>query len=239
MDDEGVCHHLPCHCPFHRLFHHFFSCHLFFCHLLSPITFSPVTLSSVIFSPVTVPTRHHLSCHHLFRHRSSRHQPTVSPVTVSRVTVPPVTLPWQMKEAGDSPGCTRAVRKTTFFSFPGFRWTGGGTETQVRAIIYGSMRYMVQPERSGKVTCRKPNTEAGKTPRKGRVSFLWRTKGQNLSINNSNFRSLNYGLWQDIDCAMARSRSKSRINSICFILKGMTKETYYTVKRPLKVANAE
>lgn len=32
-------------------------------------------------------------------------------------------LPWQMKEAGDSPGWTRAVRKTSFFSFSGLRWS--------------------------------------------------------------------------------------------------------------------
>lgn len=30
-------------------------------------------------------------------------------------------LPWQMKEAGDSPGWTRAVRKTSFFSLSGLR----------------------------------------------------------------------------------------------------------------------
>lgn len=31
-------------------------------------------------------------------------------------------LPWQMKEAGDSPGWTRAVRNTSFFSRSGLCW---------------------------------------------------------------------------------------------------------------------
>lgn len=39
-------------------------------------------------------------------------------------------LPWQMKEAGDSPGWTRAVRNTTRFSRSWFRWAETHTQTQ-------------------------------------------------------------------------------------------------------------
>lgn len=42
------------------------------------------------------------------------------------------TLPWQIKEAGDSPGWTRAVRNTSFFSLSGlWCWSEGGTEKVV------------------------------------------------------------------------------------------------------------